>query len=339
MTLWFRRSTRWSVFGPGSALLALTGAVGMLALTALCPRAWGAEIKAAAHFRKDIQPILTEYCYDCHGDGMDKGNVAFDTLKSDEEILGKRDLWWAVLKNLRAGIMPPAKKPRPPEKEIRRLEDWIKYEAFGIDPKDPDPGRVTIRRLNRVEYRNTIRDLMGIDFKAAEEFPPDDTGYGFDNIGDVLTVSPLLLEKYMQAAETIVGNAVPIFPRSIKEEVIAGKEFRGTGAKGERMSFYKEVSVSNSFRVEHAGDYRLVVELNVVGEFDFNPGRCKVGFQLDGKEFAEKEFGWFSNERFRYSFDQKWEPGKHVIAFDLQPLTPPGETTNALDFKIAAVKL
>jgi len=187
----------------------------LFTLTALCSSAWGAEIKAAAHFRKDIQPILTEYCYDCHGDGMDKGNVAFDEFKSDEELLGKRDLWWAVLKNLRAGIMPPAKKPRPPETEKRRLEDWIKYEAFGIDPKDPDPGRVTIRRLNRVEYRNTIRDLMGIDFKAAEEFPPDDTGYGFDNIGDVLTVSPLLLEKYMQAAETIVAGSRASFHSGI----------------------------------------------------------------------------------------------------------------------------
>src|SRR5213083_2300144 len=238
MTLWFRRSTRWSVFGPGSALLALTGAVGMLALTALCPRAWGAEIKAAAHFRKDIQPILTEYCYDCHGDGMDKGNVTFDEFKSDEELLGKRDLWWAVLKNLRAGIMPPAKKPRPPETEKQRLEDWIKYDAFGIDPKDPDPGRVTIRRLNRIEYRNTIRDLMGTDFKAAEEFPPDDTGYGFDNIGDVLTVSPLLLEKYMQAAETIVAAAVPTVAKVVQEKSIPGAAFRDPASEGtgERLS-------------------------------------------------------------------------------------------------------
>ena len=74
---------------------------------------------------------------------------------------------------------------------------------------DPDPGRGTIRRLNRTEYRNTIRDLLGFDFKAEEEFPPDDSGYGFDNIADVLSVSPLLLEKYIQAADSIVAAAVP----------------------------------------------------------------------------------------------------------------------------------
>src|SRR5438045_5872772 len=163
--------------------------------------------------------------------------------------------------------MPPAKKPRPPEKEIRRLEDWIKYEAFGIDPKDPDPGRVTIRRLNRVEYRNTIRDLMGIDFKAAEEFPPDHTGYGFDNIGDVLTVSPLLLEKYMQAAETIVAAAVPTVARVVRETSIPGTEIHGPEGKGsgDRLAFYEQATVSHSHPVEQAGDYRLVVELDVAG--------------------------------------------------------------------------
>ncbi len=74
--------------------VALAGAAALFALTNFCPRASGAEVKAAAHFRKDIQPILRKYCYDCHGDGMDKGNVAFDEFKSDEELLAKRDLWW-----------------------------------------------------------------------------------------------------------------------------------------------------------------------------------------------------------------------------------------------------
>ncbi len=71
-------------------------------------------------------------------------------------------------------------------------------------------GRVTIRRLNRVEYNNTIRDLVGVDFKPAADFPNDDVGYGFDNIGDVLSLSPLLLEKYLSAAESILDRAIVI---------------------------------------------------------------------------------------------------------------------------------
>src|SRR5262249_16477686 len=99
--------------------------------------------------------------------------------------------------------------PRPTAEEMAQLEHWIKYQAFAIDPANPDPGRVTMRRLNRVEYHNTIRDLMGIDFASEVEFPPDDTGHGFDNLGEVLSVSPLLLEKYLQAAEEVVDKAVP----------------------------------------------------------------------------------------------------------------------------------
>src|SRR5687768_916210 len=136
----------------------------------------GAEVPAAKQFRKNIQPILTEFCYDCHGDGAKKGNVAFDELKSDDALLNP-ELWLKVLKNVRAGLMPPEKKPKPSHQDRANLEQWIKYSAFGIEAKNPDPGRVTVRRLNRIEYRNTIRDLTGHYFKVEEELPPDDTGY------------------------------------------------------------------------------------------------------------------------------------------------------------------
>ena len=184
----------------------------LLVLAFLAPFCADAEDRAAADFRKDIEPLLKQYCYDCHGDGERKGNVAFDELKGDAALLGKHDLWLAVLKNTRAGLMPPAKKPQPTAEERQRLEHWIKSGALGLDPANPDPGHVTVRRLNRVEYRNTIRDLLGVDFEADKEFPPDDSGHGFDNIGDVLTLSPMLLEKYLTAAKAIVTKAVPGFP-------------------------------------------------------------------------------------------------------------------------------
>ena len=85
---------------------------------------------------------------------------------------------------------------------------------FRIDPRNPDPGRVTVRRLNRVEYRNTVHDLLGVDYNTDHEFPPDDTGFGFDNIGDALTMSPMLMEKYVAAAQTIVAKPCPPRPAS-----------------------------------------------------------------------------------------------------------------------------
>jgi hypothetical protein len=324
-----------------SDIVKRTRAAAFLVFVALCSRLSSAENPVALHFRKNIQPILVEYCYDCHGDGMNKGKVAFDEFKSDDELVGKRDLWYDVLKNLRAGLMPPQRKKQPSDEETKRLESWIKYEAFGIDPRDPDPGRVTIRRLNRIEYHNTIHDLMGYDFKADEEFPPDDTGYGFDNIGDVLTVSPLLLEKYMQAAETIVAAAVPKVSRVVPEETVSGREFHaveGPG-NGDVMTFYKEAKVSRTVRAGNDGDFRLVVELNVRGAFDFDPGKCRLLFKADDKELLTQEFIWNDNKKFHFDYNEKWAAGEHTLAFELQPLTPPEKKKTSVDMHIVSVKV
>jgi hypothetical protein len=322
--------------------------MGLLAIASLLLgglTALAAEDRAAAHFRKEIRPILVEYCFDCHGDGMDKGKVAFDAFKSDAELVGKHDLWLAVLKNTRAGLMPPEKKPKPSAADLKKLESWIKYEAFGIDPNDPDPGRVTIRRLNRVEYRNTIRDLMGHDFKVEDELPPDDSGYGFDNIGDALTISPMLLEKYMQAAETIVSAAVPRVGRVVMEKSIAGNAWRHPEAKqkekekGDRFSFYDETKLSRKFQAEHAGTYRLVLEFEVLGQFDFDPGRCRVVLKVDDREAWQQEFGWQAGKKFRYETEQKWEAGEPRLALEIQPLTPESEKKNSLDLRLIAVRI
>jgi hypothetical protein len=189
------------------------------------------EPPAAARFREHVQPILEAYCYGCHGYGASEGSRTLDAFASDDAMLADRKLWWAVLKNVRANVMPPAGEERPNDDERRQLFDWIKFDALGIDPANPDPGRATLRRLNRVDYHNTIRDLMDVDYNTWDEFPADDSGYGFDNIGDVLTVSPLLMEKYLLAAETIVDKAVPDkLPHA--RDVFRIKEYRHFFPKG-----------------------------------------------------------------------------------------------------------
>src|SRR5687767_10915847 len=105
------------------------------ALVCLSAVAVGAsELPAAAHFRRDIQPLLNEYCSDCHADGAKKGNVAFDEFKSDAEIVTNRELWLKALKNVQAGLMPPEKKRKPSADEIQKLMTWIKSDVFTIDP-------------------------------------------------------------------------------------------------------------------------------------------------------------------------------------------------------------
>jgi len=310
----------------------------------------GVEQRGNPEFRHDVRPILEKYCFDCHADGANKGGVAFDEFKSDREMLDNRDLWLRALKNVRAGLMPPAKKPQPTAQDKEQIATWVKRTVFHSDPQNPDPGRVTARRLNRVEYRNTIRDLMGIDFNSEVEFPPDDTGYGFDNIGDVLTISPILLEKYMVAAKTIVSEAVPTVAKIIPERTIGGGRFQGTSASKEKsdrsrketylsLSYYEPAAVSNEFRVEKAGNYRLTLELEAKGEFDFDPGKCRVLFKADNVERLQKEFGWYDHKTFRFDFDEKWEPGEHQLFLELEPLTPAEKKINSLHMRIVSATI
>src|SRR2546426_145170 len=96
----------------------------------------------------------------------------------------------------------------PPPAEREQMVSWIDATLSQADCKIRDPGRVTMRRLNREEYNNTIHDLTGLDLRPTDDFPSDDVGYGFDNIGDVLSMSPLLMEKYIAAAEKIAQAAI-----------------------------------------------------------------------------------------------------------------------------------
>lgn len=299
----------------------------------------------AERYREQIAPILENRCYDCHGDGSDEGSLTLDEFNSDNELLNSRELWWKVLKNVRAGIMPPKRKPRLSEMEMEQLTDWVETDVFGIDPVNPDPGRITVRRLNRVEYRNTIRDLMGINFDAEAVFPPDDTGYGFDNIGDVLSISPLLLEKYLAAAETIVEEAVPLVATVAPTQVVNGSDFRTSddSKSGDALSFYQPTIVQHMLNIDHAGEYRLFLEVHVGGEFAFDPGRCRALFSVDGKERVQDEFGWeFSDDpdrgkAFHYEFTETLTAGEHQLALELLPLVSEEEKINRLNFRINTV--
>ena len=113
---------------------AWAGVMVLLALLTLAADGPGAENPAVTRFEDQVQPILIDYCYRCHAQGTRKGGVAFDELGTGEAFLKNRSLWWAVLKNVRAGIMPPAAKPHPDSKDVRVLADWIKRDVFGSDP-------------------------------------------------------------------------------------------------------------------------------------------------------------------------------------------------------------
>ena len=147
--------------------------------------------------------------------------------------------------------MPPDDDgPAPSPAEVQRLANWIKYGAFGIDPANPDPGRdYRIRRLNRVEYGNTIRDLMGVEFNAEAEFPARRFRVAVSTISGTwcLTVSPMLMEKYLQAADTIVRTkAVPTVSHGVIDHRVAtGKGFQAQEGGGRRRRRAQRVASSD----------------------------------------------------------------------------------------------
>ena len=160
-------------------------------------------------FANFARPFIQQYCADCHGDEKQKADLNLEAFEGHPALYKKRELWESVRDMLAEREMPPEKKAQPSEEERIRMVQFINEELAKFDCAELSrPGRVTLRRLNRAEYNNTIRDLMGVDFSAAANFPLDEVGYGFDNIGDVLSLSPILMEKYLAAAERIVSQAV-----------------------------------------------------------------------------------------------------------------------------------
>jgi hypothetical protein len=158
-------------------------------------------------FTQQVLPFVARYCYRCHKGPKPRGDLDLTRYQTEDTLVKDRKLWEDVLHNVRSREMPPrGRKPSP--QEIDKVAAFLAGRLEQVDcTLNRDPGRVTIRRLNRVEYNNTIRDLVGVKFEPAKDFPADDVGYGFDNIGDVLSMPPLLMEKYLAAAEKIVLEA------------------------------------------------------------------------------------------------------------------------------------
>src|SRR6266851_1161382 len=173
----------------------------------LCLAAWAAD--SPATFEQSVRPFVAKTCVMCHNASLASGGLNLAQLNSNPNVIASRDVWEKVVAKMHGGEMPPPAAPRPDPEKVQAVVAFLKSEFLHADlAQKPDPGRVTARRLNRYEYSNTIRDLLGVEFRAEQDFPADDSGYGFDSIGDVLSVSPVLMEKYFAAAEKIASKAI-----------------------------------------------------------------------------------------------------------------------------------
>ena len=316
-------------------VLALTGWLGGNA------HAQGQKAATPTSYPGQVLPVLTKYCTDCHGPAKPKAGLNLASFLSEAAVLKELKTWEKVLEHVEGGTMPPDGKPRPTEAESAQVVHYLQSLLSKANCKvAADPGRVTLRRLNREEYNNTVRELVGVDFRPADDFPSDDVGYGFDNIGDVLSLPPLLMEKYLAAAESITDQAIlagdePKGPtRRFKAEAVA-KE--GSGSTHGESGFWlmhtnAEVGVDGAF--PKAGTYLL--RARVFGQ-QAGKDLPKLEFHVDGK--VARSFEVKAEEDAPAIFEAKVKINKQAkrfsAAFTNDAWFPDEPNTNRRDRNLA----
>jgi mono/diheme cytochrome c family protein len=239
-------------------------------------------------FQKTIHPFLTKHCFECHTD-KESGGVRLDQFKDEKALAERLPTVDKILDVLGKRAMPPKKRTQPGEDELKPVLAWLEAYVERTEQEAARSDRVRVRRLNRAEYNSTVRDLLGVDFQPADDFPQDTPGHGFDNIAGTLSISPVLMEKYLAAAEKVARTAVfgvaPVkLERVVHEPWFAADAFsRNSEVKFEYdetgMSLPSALHVVQRFAVE--GEYTFRGILRGVRPVGSNP--VELGFWIDGK--------------------------------------------------------
>jgi mono/diheme cytochrome c family protein len=208
--------------------------------------------------------VITRYCVVCHNEKLKTAGLMLDKMDF-AKVSDSPEVWEKVVRKLRTRGMPPSGMPRPDEAFYDSFAGYLEGELDHAAAANPNPGRVAVHRLNRTEYVNAVRDLLAVDVNGEELLPADDSGYGFDNIGDVLSVSPVLLERYLQAAARVSRIAVgdPTIAPVLK--VYEGPKTFTEESHDDRVSAGLPFGTRGGLAIEHFfpvdGEYEIRVEM------------------------------------------------------------------------------
>ncbi len=231
-------------------------------------------------FQQQVLPVLSKSCLSCHNDRTRAGTFSLEPFKDPATALAQPAIWHNVLQKVSSGAMPPPAAAPLSQADRDAITNWARKLPGAAEATiaRSSAGRVTARRLNRVEYNNTIRDLLGVAARPADEFPVDDSGYGFDNNSDVLSVSPMLMEKYMQAAEKIsrlavYGETVPPKPtrlvRLMNRRSQDAYDVLSEGNSGMYLPYSLRGAMYGNFTFPVDGEYEFRLRIaNFRGESD-----------------------------------------------------------------------
>ncbi|MDQ3012708.1 MAG: DUF1592 domain-containing protein, partial [Acidobacteriota bacterium] len=203
--------------------------------------------------------MVQEYCIGCHSQKANVAGVSLEGLDFNN-VGSEADIWEKVLRKVRTGQMPPARSPQPDAHAAASFVTWLEGSLDKAAAAHPNPGRPAVHRLNRVEYSNAVRDLLALDIKPGMALPVDDSGYGFDNIGDVLTLSPALLERYMSAARRV--SRLAIGDRTIKpaEERFQPRRTNRNERASDDLPFLSRGGLSVQYYFPLDGEYLLRIK-------------------------------------------------------------------------------
>ena len=266
-------------------------------------------------FKQGVQPFLEKYCYNCHGHDKTKADLNLESYKDASGFYRDQRMWRQLVTQVVAGEMPPPeRKTRPTQAEIEALQAQVRgLLGQAVAAAKVDPGKVTVRRLNRTEYNNTIRDLCYVDGNFSVDFPADDTGYGFDNIGDVLTFSPVHLERFIAAAKVVAERAMPTAEQKLDVLNVDGYNMLPRGRSEDQMRIFNAPTLTASFDAPREGEYIFRAHLVGMG----NPGdqAAVVNLVVDGKTIGTQTLK-VKTSRGAEKIDAKVKltPGKHALA-------------------------
>jgi mono/diheme cytochrome c family protein len=271
----------------------------------------------AADFARDVLPLLRDTCVDCHGGKEPAAGLALDGTRDEAGARATIGTWRRVREQLRRGAMPPPEAPAADEGQIAAARAWLDT-RLGTGPGSwpLDAGRTPIRRLNRAEYGNTVRDLFDLPLAPEAKLPPDEVGYGFDNIAELLTVPPLLLEKYAALAEEIAAAALPgpelrtSVTRRFEAETLP-TTLQKHGAAQRVANLYSAGSVNLDLELPRAGEY--VVRASLSAD-QAGPEKARFAFRAGSRELRSGEVSCDERGEERHEWRGTLEGGRQRLA-------------------------
>jgi hypothetical protein len=236
--------------------------------------------------------MLDKYCVTCHNQRLKTAGLTLDTLNLDR-ISDNAETWEKVLRKLHGGMMPPQGMPRPDEATLNQFTAWLETSLDRTAASHPEPGRSTLHRLNRTEYGNAIHDLLDLDVDAASLLPADDEANGFDNIADVLRVSPSLLEQYLSASDKIASLAVgdpSITPISLVFQAPPDLD-QEHHIEGLPLGTRGGIQVHYNFPLDGEYDFRVFLLQNIVGYLPGLEYAHQLEISIDGQRVFLAQVG------------------------------------------------